>query len=759
MFLAALCFLAGISSLLLFPKLPALIFLPLILACFSLFLLIKTYGKFLACLVLGFIWMWIYSYIVLSWQLPKDMEGKNIIVQGTVCSIPEYDSYSSNFIFCMDQLNHQFLKKTVRVNLSWYNNSPLLTVGEKWRFNVRLHRPHGLANPGGINREVLLFQQKIRAIGYVTGNDYQKLNSSTDINFLIDRGRTILADRVQMQLFKQTLGGMVSALSLGIRNSMTPEDWLILQATGTSHLFAISGLHISLVASFIYLIVNKIWRSSMQLMLFVPAPQVARLIAWLAAILYSMMAGFAIPTQRALVMLSVFLGASLLKKVLPPWYGFGLALFLVLFLDPLTVLSSSFWLSFMAAGIIIYGVGGRLNPQGLWWRWGHTQWIVTIGLLPLSLALFTQVSLIAPIANAVAIPWISFVVLPLSLVGTLFSIHPSFFSQLLLNLAEKSLEKLWWILQKLAAIQAVWHYNPNQTITITAIIAGTLWLLAPKGCPARWLGLVGLLPLVVFQWPHPLLGQAWVTILDVGQGLSVVVQTTNHLLIYDTGPKSNNFDTATAVILPFLSSINVHKVDTLVISHGDNDHSGGALTLLKHMPITHLLTGEPLKNFQGEDQHCQAGMQWQWDEIEFKMLYPFANTMPRKRNNYSCVLQIQVGKNVVLLPGDIEGEAESALLAAGKLVPLTVLVAAHHGSRTSSTAAFVKKVQPRYVVFAVGYHNRYHFPNKQVVQRFKKYGANLADTASEGAVHIIITKDTMGVPVSYRQTHLHYWQE
>jgi len=463
---------------------------------------------------------------------------------------------------------------------------------------------------------------------------------------------------------------------------------------------AISGMHISLVAGSFYWIVSFLWRRVARFCLWIPAQQVGAGAGLFAAIIYAAMAGFSIPTQRALLMVSVVLINKLLRKPLALWHSLIVALFLIVLINPLAVLSTGFYLSFSAVFIILYAVSGRLNKSGLWWKFARVHGVMTIGLIPVSLALFQQTSLFALFANVLAIPWVSFFVLPFALCGSLFALMTPAWAYYLLRIADSSLSLLWLVLEFLTryAHFFIWHHAILDPWILAATVMAVLLVLAPRAWPARSLAVCYCLPLLFLPAAKPVQGEAWFTLLDVGQGLAAVVRTQQHTLVFDTGPKfSRDFDAGKAVLLPFLRSRAVSYVDTLVVSHSDNDHIGGARSLLEAMPLGTIMSSEP-KWFQPREANlCTAGTHWQWDGVDFEFLYPLPDNYGFN-NDSSCVLKVTTGSHSVLLTGDIEKYAEASLLKHAKIaLKADILVAPHHGSRTSSSEAFVQAVHPRYV--------------------------------------------------------------
>ncbi len=408
-----------------------------------------------------------------------------------------------------------------------------------------------------------------------------------------------------------------------------------------------------------------------------------------------------------------------------------------------------------------YGLGGRLGSASGTLQWLKVQWVVCLGLMPLTLFFFHQVSLVMLFANMLAIPWVGMIIVPMCLVASLSLMISNGLGQSLFYLAGKLLLPLWCLLQWLSELPVVtaWHHEvTNSFILLTSVLAVALWL-APQGWPARCLGFIWALPFLLYRVPSPPPTAAWLTLLDVGQGLSVIVRTAHHLLVYDAGPRFfGGFDAGQSVVIPYLYTINAGRIDKMIISHSDNDHSGGARAILKHWQVNDVLTSAPYLFAKDKTVACRQGQVWTWDGVKFSMLYPAAN-QPYKNNNSSCVLRIEVGHRAILLTGDIEQSAEKVLLDhdSAKL-HAQVVVVPHHGSRTSSTEAFVKKVKAQYALFPVGFYNLYHFPAKTVVNRYRESGARILTTAADGAITIHLPEQGPIEVEKENRPHRHFWQ-
>lgn len=700
--------------------------------------------------------------LLLREALPAALEGRDLWVEGHVADLPQPAERGLRFRFDVEQarLDMQAVRVPRRIQLSVYGDGPGLNlplrVGDRWRLLVRLKRPHGFQNPSGFDYEAYLLRERVRATGYVRSRQPAVLLASDPFSYPLGRLRQQIGARVQAALPDNPFAGMVTAFINGDETGIRDAQWEVLQRTGTGHLVAISGMNIGFIAGLMFFLVRRAWAWLGNAALCWPAPKAAAVGALLAATVYAALAGFAIPTQRALIMLAVVMGGVLLQRRTAPSHLLALALWGVLLYDPLAVLAAGFWLSFASVAAIVFAMAGRRDARQWWRLLSNTQWAVTIGLLPLLLVLFQQVSLVGPVANLLAVPVIELLVIPLSLLGTaLLALLPAL-AALCLQGAAWTLQTLWPVLTWLAAWDyAQWTQPRPPAWAVIGACVGVLWLLAPRGWPARWVGAVWLLPLLSVRPPVPPPGEVWLTLLDVGQGLSAVIRTHAHTLVYDAGPYySARFDAGRSVVAPYLRGLGVRRIDTLIVSHGDNDHRGGARSLLRAFAAERIFTSIP-ESFAGA-QYCKQGQSWRWDGVEFHILSPESES-GRRGNNACCVLWIASAHGNILLPGDIEAQVERALVRRwGERLAAQVLIAPHHGSKSSSSAAFVAHVRPQVVLFPVGYRNAYHHPHHQVVQRYASTSTRLYDSAAHGAVEIALAAG--GLQVSpYRQSAKRYW--
>ncbi len=706
--------------------------------------------------ILGVVWASFRAGLILDDNLAHELEGQDLVLVGSIADIPQTTEYGVRFRFDIAeaQLGAQTVRVPQRVLLNSSVENFVPHAGERWRLRARLSRPHGYQNPGGFDYEGHLFRNRIRARGYVRAELTPERLDDASIRYAVDRVREQLGERIATLIPESGMQGFVVALANGDERRIDESQWRVLRATGTVHLVAISGLHISLIGGIVFFLVRFLWALPGVTVQWVPAPVVAAVAALIAATGYAALAGFVVPTQRALIMLAVAMGGILLRRRFAASQLLAAALMAVLVYDPLSVMAPGFWLSFGAVAILLFVASG--DDKSWWHRLGYLQLAVALGMLPLLLALFGQVSLVSPLANMIAIPVFDMAAVPLTLLGIATLAMSDSMATLCFKFAAQLLEWLWPALEWLGRLpHAQWTQQAPPAWALGCALVGVAVLLAPRGWPARWIGAVWLLPLFLIRPASPANGEIWFTLLDVGQGLSAVVRTQNHVLVYDTGPRlSETFNTGDVVVVPYLRAQEVEAVDTLVISHADNDHRGGAESLLHSTSVGRVLSSAPELPYSSES--CVNGMRWRWDGVEFEMLHP--KTPERNaHNNSSCVLMIRSPHGSVLLPGDVEKRGEQCLLAQhrGRLAA-DILVAPHHGSKTSSHDDFVDAVRPAQVLFPVGYRNRFRHPNPVVVERYAATGAQLYDSASAGALEFQL--DAQGIRHSaYRESHRRYW--
>ncbi|BAN34939.1 DNA internalization-related competence protein ComEC/Rec2 [Sulfuricella denitrificans skB26] len=724
---------------------------------------------------LGFFWAAFMAQQRLQDALPTAWEGRDIQVVGVVAALPATNERGMRFEFDVERVKTLEAVVPHHIQLSAYSEGfgkkasdaalPDFHAGERWQLTVRLKRPHGNANPNGFDFEAWLLERNIRASGYVRQEDSNRRLAEHVYRpgYMVEMLRERVAQRFQTVLGERPYAGVLKALAVGEQNAISPDQWRVFLRTGVNHLMSISGLHVTMISSLAFALVYGLWRRSQSLTLRLPARKAAAVAGALAALLYALLSGFGVPTQRTLYMLSVVAAALWLGRASSASSVLALAVLVVLLIDPWAVLSPGFWLSFGAVAAILYVGVGRLGRPHWLRAWANVQWAVTLGLVPALLLMFQQVSIVSPLANAFAIPVISLVVVPLTLAGAILPLDsPLLLAHQVMTWCMAALE---WLSQM---PDAVWQQHAPPLWTVLAAAIGIFWLLLPRGFPARWLGAAGLMPMFMVLPPQPEQGALWLSVLDVGQGLAVVVQTRNHALLYDTGPRyTADADSGSRIVVPYLRAAGIKRLDGLIVTHDDSDHSGGAASVLDAVPVGWLASSlpadSPILPHARKSLPCYAGQSWEWDGVHFEMLHPGWESYADEhlRNNArGCTLKITSPYGSVLLPADIERESEAEILArTPDALAATLLVAPHHGSKTSSTEAFIHQVNPSIVIFTAGYRNHFGHPKPEVVERYRVLGSRLYRSDFDGAVLLRFEKEAGVKLQTWRQERHRYWQE
>jgi competence protein ComEC len=720
-----------------------------------------------AAFAAGFLWAALCAQLRMGEWLAPDLEGLDLEIIGVVASLPAIGERSTRFELDVESVAGG-RRLPGRILISWYRSAlyeeqPALLAGEvhpgeRWLLTVRLRRPHGQINPHGYDYEAWLLERGIGATGYVRSRGAQRLlghrNSALD---RVEQAREAVRDRFLRHLGPTPAAGILAALAVGDQRAISAEEWRLFNRTGVTHLMSISGLHVTLVSGLAAWLVGLGWRRLPRAVLRLPARKAAALTAIAAALGYTMLAGFAVPAQRTFYMVSVVAIALWMGRVASPLRTLALALAAVVAADPWAPLSPGMWLSFGAVALIFYVATGWSAPEPRAAQWARMQWAITVGLAPAALLLFGQVSLAGPLANALAIPVVSVVITPLALLGAVLPVS------WILDFAAWLVEWLLQFLEWCAALPgALWQQHAPAAWSVAAALAGTLWLLAPRGVPWRAAGAALMAPAFLLPPKAPAPGEAWVSAFDVGQGLAVLVRTASRAVLYDAGPAYGpQADSGERVVLPALRGAGLERLDLMVLSHEDLDHIGGALSVLEAMPVEALASslppGHALQALAALRRRCAAGEAWEWDGVRFAFLHPATAVPSSRRNDMSCVLRISAAKGSILLTGDIERAAETAMVARyGSLLKSDVLLMPHHGSRTSSSEPFISAVAPRWALVAAGYRNRFNHPSAEVLERYRAAGAHVWRTDRHGAIHVVLSEQKV-VVIGERVARARYW--
>nr|WP_299593857.1 DNA internalization-related competence protein ComEC/Rec2 [uncultured Microbulbifer sp.] len=728
------------------------------------------------CFLFGTCWALLSNHKALAQRLPESLHGTDHRITLTVTSLPQLATAVSSFSSYPRQLSgfqdarfeaeiRSGIPEMIgaRLRLSWYRldaaTAKKLRAGSQWEMTVRVKQPRGSVNPHTYDFEGWLLQRGISATGYVRDKDVPPR--------FIAPGEGLA--RIREQLREKIAGGgsqgeplkreaLIRALLLGDRGGVDRDTQALLRRTGTAHLLAISGLHVGMVAGF-FLLVGGLMGRGVGLMRGGSPVLYAGVAAFLGALGYTLVSGAPLSAQRALIMTGVGIVALLSRRRINGSLGFALALALVLLLQPLAVLNAGFWLSFIAVGALLLRFHGRVAAEdsaitqeptpalAAKIRIGirtavQSQWAILLALLLPSVMIFAGVSVSGFLLNLIAIPWVGLVILPLILLGALV---PAPVSSLLLVVADANLG---WLLNLLAVVDTHlpgWQAVPAPSLLMIGIVAvcGVV-LLLPRGIPGRALAwcLVPALLSAALPWQRTQEPAFALTVLDVGQGLSVVAATETHSMVFDTGASSGSgWNAGASIVAPYLLATSGSKLDLLAVSHGDLDHSGGTEGVLAQLHVAGMaVPGRLAQRLAGEESmlqstRCIAGSRIDMGEMAIEWLWPRSQAVSGEENDHSCVALVTWRDVRVLLTGDISRNVERQLAAENvDFEPVDLLVAPHHGSRTSSSAALIGWASPARVVFSAGYRHHFGHPHQQVVARYQAAGAVAFSTAESGAI-------------------------
>ncbi|WP_166367008.1 DNA internalization-related competence protein ComEC/Rec2 [Pseudomonas akapageensis] len=674
----------------------------------------------LGCFLLGLCWACVSAQWALDQRLAPELDGRTLWVEGRVVGLPSQSERAVRFELADATSRRAELPSLMR--LSWYGG-PSVNSGERWRLAVNLKRPSGLVNPHVPDQEAALLARRMGATGSVKAGE------------LLAPASAAWRDAVRQRLLDvdaQGREGGLAALVLGDGDSLDARDWRILQDTGTVHLLVISGQHIGMLAGLVYALIAGLARYGCWPRALPWLPWACGL-AFAAALGYGLLAGFQVPVRRACIMLGLVLLWRLRFRHLGVGWPLLLALVGVLVLEPLASLQPGFWLSFAAVAVLILAFSGRLGAWRAWQAWTRAQWLVAIGLLPMLLVLGLPISVSAPLANLLAVPWVSIGVLPLALLGTVLLPVPVV-GESLLWLAGGLLGALFDCLARIADWRSAWLPPAIPVWAWLLSCLGALLLLLPKGIPVRPLG-----------WPLLLLaafapqgkippGEVEVWQLDVGQGLAFILRTRQHAMLYDAGPALGGADLGERVVLPVLRRLGVRELDLMLLSHADADHAGGAPAVMRGLPVKRVLSGEAAAlPAMLQAQPCVSGERWEWDGVSFSL---WQWSQAGDSNQDSCVLMVNAQGERLFLTGDMDARSERAWLQSAQATQVHWLQAPHHGSRSSSSRPFLEATAPRGVLISRGRHNAFGHPHPQVMARYRALGIATYDNVEQGALRL-----------------------
>jgi competence protein ComEC len=716
--------------------------------------------------LLGFAWCALRAGMALDARLPAALEGRDFDVVGQVRELPLRRADATRFVFRPEQVRDgdDLLALRGELRLGWYGEAPVeLEACSRWQLRLRLKRPRGAVNPGGFDAERHALERGIVATGYVRedpGN--RRLDPPAAC---IDGIRARIAAGIDARVGNLRVAALLRALAIGDVRGLGEREWEVARATGVSHLLSISGFHVGIAAAFAALLVRLAWRAMPGLGLRVPMPIAQAPAAFATALGYGLLAGASLPTLRTVLMIAVVALARCSRRAIGGVQALAFALLAILVGDPLATLSPGFWLSYggVALLMVCMAPAPRAGLRAALGQLGSAQLVMSLGLLPLTIGFFGQASFAGFVANLVAVPLVSFLIVPLCLLAVLALLAWPPLAAPLLALAGALIGALWTMLESMAQWPGaqLWFAEPPAWALALALV-GAVWALLPRALPARPLGLMLMLPLL---WPpraSPGHAAFEARAIDVGQGLSVLVRTRSHALLYDAGAKyPSGFDLGRSAVIPALHALGVRDLDLLVVSHGDSDHAGGAAAVLDAFPRADRLAGEPARSGIVAAP-CARGQRWRWDGVLFEMLAPGAGASDALRadNDRSCVLLVSGAGGRLLLTGDIGRRIEPEVAARVPAGAPLVLVVPHHGSRSSSSVEFVHALAPAAALVSAAWRSRFGHPHPQVVARYADSGVPLWNTADAGSLAVSFPADGPPTPVqAERIRRPRYWRE
>lgn len=759
----ALALLIGISTVQWLPALPPRWLMAAMTACAGVLAWRMPSMRWLAILLFGFAWAAWRGGVAMELRLPKAWEGQDFQVVGQVVGLPQTKADATSVMFRIDQAtrNGQAIPWHGLARVSWYDTPPAEPEAcSRWKLLLRLRRPRGTIDPGGADGERSALARGIAAVGYVRDDPSNERLSVA--SWCLDRWRGSLAEGIQARVHDPHDAALLRAFTVGDTRGLEQHDWDVARANGISHLIAISGFHVGVAAVFGVWLCNAVFWLWPALGLRCPRAQAQALSALALAFGYGALAGFGMPTVRTVMMIAAFAVARCSRRAAGSAHALAMAMMGILLVNPTAVLEAGFWLSFVGVAFLILCMDAKgRGPRAFLRDLTMGQLVMTVSLLPLTLWFFGEASLVGAVSNLAAVPFVSFVIVPCALFGVLLLMLCPPLAAPVLRLSGWLTHAQWWLLEQTALWPgAHWYLPAVKPWALLFATLGAVWLFMPRGVPLRGLGGLLFLPLLWPARPLPDAGafQAWV--LDVGQGLAVVVRTREHALVYDTGARyPSDYDLGSAVVVPSLHALGIDRLDVLMVSHADNDHAGGAPAVAAAFPSAQRYSGEP-DRMPMPMKPCLAGQQWEWDGVRFRVLNPVTTASSASANDHSCVLLIEGGAGRLLLTGDIAMTTEPQVAAALGAGPRPVLQVPHHGSSSSSSASFIATVNPALALVSAGWRNRFGHPKPDVMQRYAAAGVPVFNTAVDGAVQIDFPAAAPAyVKARWRVLLRRYWRE
>ena len=753
--------LLGAYTLGLFPGLPGLRWLSA--CCIAVALLyLNAQCRVIAIYLAGFAIMGIAANSQVENRLDADWQNNDWVITGQVEDFPDRRHDSMRFLF----LPENSAALPTRIRLTWFEPEFRPRQGESWQLQVRLKRPRGLHNPGGFDFEGWAFRERIGATGYVIAGGKNR-RMATRQSGVIARTRQRVADRIDKLFSDSSAAAVLMAIAIGARHNINRADWDRYAQTGTSHLMAISGLHIGLASGSVYCLV---WLLQAPFCRTRNLRDTALVCATAAAGIYAQLAGFAVPAQRAFLMVLITTVALVGRHRFSGSYLLAIPAMTIFVLDPLSILTPGFQLSFCAVAILYYGAATLTRfdndcDSALTTRALNTlrntagmQLALLFGLFSIVVLTFGRFSPIAPLLNAFVLPIFSFLIVPFTLFGVLLDGPMQAVGDLFLSLSHRCIEAVLMLIKQAAELPSSSFDVAALSPTMVAVaVLPPLYVILPRSWPGRRLPLIAILAVLFYTPPRPEAHCFRYSVLDVGQGLSVVLETRRHTLIFDTGPSfRDGGDSGAATLLPFLAKNGINRVDRIVVSHADLDHAGGLRSVQNGIYVDDIFVGEVMPEYP---RQCRPDVQWRWDGVKFSFLHP-RNPAAWEGNNRSCVLMVDNGDHRLLLTGDIEKPAELLLEHLDVLQAVNSVVVPHHGSGTSSSEALVSALQAEFAIVSAGYGNRWGMPRESVVARWQESGAKVLNTAHSGSVSQQLCAGNSAGPVQQQRLDVtRYWHD
>jgi competence protein ComEC len=711
----------------------------------SILMLAHRRARYPGCALLGFVLFFSAAQEIVDGRLVTRFAGDSLLTQVRIVDFPKMTSHS--VVMLVEPIDDARLPARSRV--SWYEPAVAPSIGDVWELELRLKRPRGASNPGVFDVEAWMFRNKIQATGYVVpGKRNRLLETGTESG--VDGFRRQFVSRATKAASSPEVSAVIAAVGVGARHQISREQWHRYALSGTSHLMAISGLHIGLAATAAFLFARAI---AVVLRPRGNAHIVAIGVGVLVATVYAGASGFGVPAQRASLMLVVAAGAIVRRRKTDPLAIVAVAAFVIFILDPVATMTPGFSLSFSAVVLLLWrarfresaaGAASYVAKAGHWLRQLATlQVSLFFGLMPLTVLLFDRVAFLATPVNLIAIPLFSLLTVPFTLVGLVLGDNFGRMGHIALQIAAATIERLESLIEVAVRLPfADTTVAALHSVGLCVAILPVLLVMLPRRWPGRYVAVLAVGALLLHAPQPPDKGCVDLHVLDVGQGLAAVLQTHSSTLLFDTGPSfRGGASAAEQIVVPFLKSRGIRRIDWLVVSHADIDHSGGVRAIYEVADVSELLVGEPLRDSGFASSPCLTGRRWATDEVRFRLLHPDSDT-PRRGNDSSCVVLIEVGRHGLLLTGDIEADAEREIIESRQWNSIETIVVPHHGSLTSSSVPFISAVSPNVAIVSAGYGNRWGFPKAAVVARWQAVGARVLNTATSGAVSLRLCADS-----------------